>query len=154
MQFIAQVLKNSTHNSFLVSPARIRPGPMQPPNYQVRARIGHGTPGVERCGVSQEKDGNHRNIFQIQKVSFKLSLIRDCICMKNPHHIAIYRHCSLILQWRPHPASKLHPGRGRNVASSIQEGTNFNEPLLNIKKFVQLQKQVEFTRLCRKLNDI
>ena len=42
---------------------------MQPPGNQVRARIRHGTPWVERYGVSEEEDGNRRNIIQLQIVS-------------------------------------------------------------------------------------
>ena len=62
-------LKNSSHYSSLVSSSYIRAGPMQPPGNQVRARIRHGTPWVERYGVSEEEDGNRRNIIQLQIVS-------------------------------------------------------------------------------------
>ena len=69
MQYSRISCKNPSHNSSLVSPAYIRAGPMQSPGHQVRARIGHGTPRVERYGISQEEDGNRGNIFQLQIVS-------------------------------------------------------------------------------------
>ena len=71
--------ETSRHSSSMVSPSYFRVRPMQSLGHKVWTRIGYGTSRMERHGVSKEEDGNCRDIFQLQIVSWDdMSTVYEC----------------------------------------------------------------------------